>query len=49
LEVDGKDLVEPGYVGQEMAVEVREGECLSIEKIVSLYTSRDRAIADPRT
>jgi len=49
LEVDRQDFVEPDCVGQEMTVEVREGESVAIEKIVSLYTSRDRAIADPRT
>jgi hypothetical protein len=36
-------------VGQEMTVELQRGESLSIEKIAALYTSRDHAIADPRT
>jgi trehalose/maltose hydrolase-like predicted phosphorylase len=49
IEADRQDLVEPGYVGQDVAVEVRQGESLSIEKIASLYTSRDHGIADPRT
>jgi trehalose/maltose hydrolase-like predicted phosphorylase len=49
LEADRQDLVESGYVGQDLTVEVHEGECLTVEKIASLYTSRDRAIADPRT
>jgi trehalose/maltose hydrolase-like predicted phosphorylase len=32
-----------------MTVDVHEGECLTIEKVSSLCTSGDRAIADPRT
>ncbi|HEX6001938.1 MAG TPA: HAD-IA family hydrolase [Hyphomicrobiaceae bacterium] len=49
LEADRRDLVDSGYVGQDVSVEVQEGERLTIEKISSLYTSRDRAITDPRT
>jgi beta-phosphoglucomutase family hydrolase len=39
----------PGYIGQQAEVELAEGESVTVEKIVALYTSRDRAIADPRT
>ncbi len=38
---------EPGYIGQELAVDVAEGETLRVEKVVSLYTSRDDAISEP--
>ena len=37
---------EPEYVGQECTVEMQEGHPLTIEKIVTLYTSRDRAISE---
>lgn len=49
LEADRQQLLEPDYVGQELTVEVQQGESLSIEKIASLYTSRDHGIADERT
>ncbi len=35
------------YVAQDLVVEVRAGEPLMVEKLVSLYTSRDRAISEP--
>jgi trehalose/maltose hydrolase-like predicted phosphorylase len=37
---------EPGLVAQHLSVDVREGEPVMVEKVVALYTSRDRAIAD---
>jgi len=37
---------EPRYIGQELAVSLSEGESLKVDKIVSMYTSRDHAIAD---
>lgn len=39
-------LSELGYVGQELQVELRQGEKLTLEKVVSLYTSRDKAISE---
>ncbi|MEX1013519.1 MAG: glycosyl hydrolase family 65 protein [Waddliaceae bacterium] len=36
----------PGYVAQSMALEAKEGKTITIEKIVSLYTSRDHAISE---
>jgi alpha,alpha-trehalase len=38
---------EPGYVAHELAVEVRAGEPLTVEKLVTLYTSGARAVAEP--
>jgi trehalose/maltose hydrolase-like predicted phosphorylase len=38
---------EPGFVASDLTVEVRQGEPVTIEKLVALYTSRDRAIAEP--
>lgn len=38
---------EPGLVGQEIALTITEGEKIAVEKVVALYTSRDRAISEP--
>ncbi|MEO5718074.1 MAG: beta-phosphoglucomutase family hydrolase [Chthoniobacterales bacterium] len=37
---------EPGYIGQELKIEIRQGETLVVEKLVSFYTSRDDAISE---
>ena len=37
---------EPEYIGQEMVIDVRQGETLVLEKIASFYTSRDQAISE---
>ena len=34
-------------IGTELALEVRQGEPVSVEKIVAIYTSRDVAISEP--
>ncbi|HSK26914.1 MAG TPA: hypothetical protein VK894_08405, partial [Jiangellales bacterium] len=54
LSVDGVDVAPPhqvlldgGYVGHELAVDVRRGGTVTVEKVVALYTSRDRAITSP--
>jgi trehalose/maltose hydrolase-like predicted phosphorylase len=36
-----------GYIEQIMTFDVEEGEVYNIEKIVSVYTSRDKAISEP--
>jgi trehalose/maltose hydrolase-like predicted phosphorylase len=38
---------EPGFVAQHLTVDVREGEPVTVEKLVALFTSKDRAIAEP--
>ncbi|MGW0593163.1 glycoside hydrolase family 65 protein [Streptosporangium sp. NPDC002607] len=38
--------VEEGWVGDDRTVEVKAGDEVTVEKIVALYTSRDRAIAE---
>jgi trehalose/maltose hydrolase-like predicted phosphorylase len=38
---------EQGYVRQDLCFEVAQGQEVAIEKIVALYTSRDRAISEP--
>lgn len=37
---------EPGYIGQELETELASGTTLTVEKLASLYTSRDRAISE---
>jgi beta-phosphoglucomutase family hydrolase len=38
---------EPGSIAQEINVNLRQGETLSLEKIASVFSSRDQAISDP--
>lgn len=48
LDVPDAELVErPGYVGLRLPVALRRGEPLVIEKMVTLATSRERAISEP--
>jgi beta-phosphoglucomutase family hydrolase len=37
---------EPGYIGQELSIELRQGETVVLEKLASFYTSRDQAISE---
>jgi trehalose/maltose hydrolase-like predicted phosphorylase len=37
---------EPGLVAEHLILDVREGEPVTVEKLVALHTSRDRAIAE---
>jgi beta-phosphoglucomutase family hydrolase len=46
LEVSRRVIEEPGFIGQEFEVDVKEGETLVLEKLASLYTSRDHAISE---
>jgi len=39
-------LVEPGYVAQELRVDLEQGQTLRLEKIAAIHTSRDRAISE---
>jgi trehalose/maltose hydrolase-like predicted phosphorylase len=41
-------LEQPGFIGQELRLDLLEGQTATIEKVVSLYTSRDPAISEPR-
>jgi trehalose/maltose hydrolase-like predicted phosphorylase len=38
---------EPGYVATSYELDVREGDEVTIEKLVALFTSRDQAISEP--
>ena len=46
LDVERQVLQQVGYVGQVLTCDIEEGQGLRIEKIVALYTSRDRAIPE---
>jgi trehalose/maltose hydrolase-like predicted phosphorylase/beta-phosphoglucomutase-like phosphatase (HAD superfamily) len=39
---------EPGFVAHELAFELEQGRPATVEKIVTLFTSRDRAISESR-
>ncbi|MGC1211043.1 MAG: glycosyl hydrolase family 65 protein [Micromonospora sp.] len=47
LRPDRRDIDEHGLIGQELGLDVVQGEEITVEKIVSIFTSRDRAIAEP--
>jgi trehalose/maltose hydrolase-like predicted phosphorylase len=36
----------PGYIGQELVIDLQEGETLVLEKLAAFYTSRDYAISE---
>ncbi len=38
---------EPDRVGQELRLPVRQGDGITVEKIVTIFTSRDRAVYEP--
>ena len=46
IEVRRRVIEEPGYIGQELKVELKQGETLRLEKLASFYTSRDHAISE---
>jgi beta-phosphoglucomutase family hydrolase len=46
LDVQRRTVEEPGYIGQELRVDLKQGETLVVEKLASFYTSRDYAISD---
>ncbi|MDA1275549.1 MAG: beta-phosphoglucomutase family hydrolase [Verrucomicrobia bacterium] len=46
LEVRRRLIEEPGYIGQEFKVNVKQGKTLVLEKLASFYTSRDHAISE---
>ncbi|MGD0312598.1 MAG: glycosyl hydrolase family 65 protein [Acidimicrobiales bacterium] len=40
---------EPGFIAHELSIDVTSLETITIEKTVSLFTSKDRSISDPLT
>ena len=47
IDVDRLPIQQKGYAGQVITCDVEQGHALRVEKIVSFYTSRDRAIPEP--
>jgi trehalose 6-phosphate phosphatase len=45
--VERRTVQEDGLVAQHLVLDVREGEPVTVEKLVALFTSKDRAIAEP--
>ncbi len=48
IEADRRLVEEPGFVAHELTLALRAGHPATVEKIVALYTSRDRAISESR-
>lgn len=46
LDVQRRTIKEPSYIGQELTVDTKQGEALVVEKMATLYTSRDYAISE---
>lgn len=46
LDVRRRVIEEAGYIGQELRVDIKQGETLVLEKLASFYTSRDHAISE---
>jgi alpha,alpha-trehalase len=46
VDVPRQTVQEEGYIGEELEIEVRAGEKTRVEKIVSVYSSRDRAVSE---
>ena len=47
LDLERKQIEQPGFIGQEFFIEAAEKKPVKIEKIVSVYTSRDFAVSEP--
>ena len=47
LAVTRRNLKEEGYIAQDITFDGHKKESIRVEKIVSLYTSRDKAISEP--
>jgi alpha,alpha-trehalase len=46
VEVERHDVEEPGFVAQHLAIDLSLGESTTIDKMVTLFTSRDHAISE---
>ena len=46
LEARRRVIEEAGYIGQELKIDVKQGQTLVLEKMASLYTGRDHAISE---
>jgi trehalose/maltose hydrolase-like predicted phosphorylase/beta-phosphoglucomutase-like phosphatase (HAD superfamily) len=48
VEADRRVVEEPGFVAHDLTVDLEEGRPATVEKVVALYTSRDRAVSESR-
>jgi trehalose/maltose hydrolase-like predicted phosphorylase/beta-phosphoglucomutase-like phosphatase (HAD superfamily) len=48
VEADRRLVEEPGFVAHQLTFELEEGRPATVEKVVALYTSRDRAVSESR-
>ncbi|MCZ7618943.1 MAG: beta-phosphoglucomutase family hydrolase [Myxococcota bacterium] len=46
LDARRRTIEDPGYIAQELTVDLEQGDTLVLEKLASLYTSRDPAISE---
>jgi len=46
LEPECRIIEEPGYIGQELTLQVHDSQTVRVEKILALYNSRDRATTE---
>ena len=46
LDVRRNSIERPGYIGQVLSLDVRQGEALTLEKLVALHSSRDPATSE---
>jgi trehalose/maltose hydrolase-like predicted phosphorylase/beta-phosphoglucomutase-like phosphatase (HAD superfamily) len=47
-EPDRRLVEEPGFVAHQLSFQLAQGQPATVEKVIALYTSRDRAIAESR-
>jgi len=48
VQADRRLVDEPGFIAHDFTLELEEGRPATVEKIVALYTSRDRAVSESR-
>ena len=46
VDVLRRTIKDPGYIGQELEIDLKQGQTLVLEKLASFYTSRDHAISE---
>jgi trehalose/maltose hydrolase-like predicted phosphorylase/beta-phosphoglucomutase-like phosphatase (HAD superfamily) len=47
-QADRRLVTEPGFVAHQLTFELEQGRPVTVEKVVALYTSRDRAVSESR-
>jgi trehalose/maltose hydrolase-like predicted phosphorylase len=49
LRPDRRPVAEQSLIGQDLGIDVRQGKQITVDKVVTIFTSRDRAIYTPLT